>query len=643
MTKEEFEKRYVLNIDNDHKLGAGSFGDVYKVYDRVEGEYLALKIAKVDTSHPNLSLQHEVELIKKVPPHRYIAKYIDCYRFKSIGLESDYALMKLYPEGNLSQLLTKGLNEAQRMDIAQKLIEGLAFLHQNQIIHRDLKPSNILIHRSPDGSFDPKITDFGTSKALDAEKSRVTNTTNAYTLLYASPEQLKSNTTLTKATDLWSLGIILYEVFKGRNPFELPHIKRTDYAETERAEITKAITNAALLPKDINTLPKPYDKIVENCLRHEPKDRTLVLMHEERKKEEGTITLEDQDKPKLKPKIVISEPEPPASSRLLYYIGAGLIAVVLIVLSVWLFSGRGKEPAPSPPSPDPIVKDTLEPKPQLEPIVDETAADDTAWKVAKTANTEESYESYLKKYPKGKHSEAANEVLKEKKATKKEEKKEDTPAPPPPAPITTPAPTNSRRPAIAMVNIPGTSYKMSKYEITIGQYLAFCKATNSHYPEWLEKESDYNIYTGSNKYYQNVGMSENNTNYPITGVSALDADAFCQWAGGRLPTETEWEYAAKGGENYEYAGSNDIGSVAWYSDNSGDKTHPVGQKQANGYGLYDMSGNVWEWTSSKDGSDRVFRGGSWFAYPKGWRVAARGYGTPTDRSSNVGFRLVISQ
>jgi formylglycine-generating enzyme required for sulfatase activity len=129
----------------------------------------------------------------------------------------------------------------------------------------------------------------------------------------------------------------------------------------------------------------------------------------------------------------------------------------------------------------------------------------------------------------------------------------------------------------------------------------------------------------------------------------------------RLPTEAEWEYAARGGNQsrgYKYSGSNNVGDVAWYGDNSGSKTHPVGTKQANELGIYDMSGNVWEWcqdwygsyssssqtnpVGASSGSGRVDRGGSWSSYAGIVRVCDRDYGTPGNRYDNLSFRLACS-
>ncbi|HLA50698.1 MAG TPA: SUMF1/EgtB/PvdO family nonheme iron enzyme, partial [Thermodesulfobacteriota bacterium] len=128
----------------------------------------------------------------------------------------------------------------------------------------------------------------------------------------------------------------------------------------------------------------------------------------------------------------------------------------------------------------------------------------------------------------------------------------------------------------------------------------------------------------------------------------------------RLPTEAEWEYAARsGGKNEKYAGGNDLDSVAWYSSNSGSKTHPVGQKNPNGLGIYDMSGNVWEWVNdwyddnyykssprdnpqgANSGQYRALRGGSWDGRPLYLRASYRDRGEPTSRLYNNGFRLSL--
>jgi formylglycine-generating enzyme required for sulfatase activity len=125
--------------------------------------------------------------------------------------------------------------------------------------------------------------------------------------------------------------------------------------------------------------------------------------------------------------------------------------------------------------------------------------------------------------------------------------------------------------------------------------------------------------------------------------------------GYRLPTESEWEVAARGGGIGIYAGGHDLGSLGWFYDNSGGCTHPVGQKAPNGYGLYDMSGNVWEWTwdaygdyptssttdpaGAAEGFVRVPRGGGWFNSAGSARVAYRSLDVPAARYDSLGFRL----
>ncbi|MDE5773684.1 MAG: formylglycine-generating enzyme family protein [Muribaculaceae bacterium] len=152
---------------------------------------------------------------------------------------------------------------------------------------------------------------------------------------------------------------------------------------------------------------------------------------------------------------------------------------------------------------------------------------------------------------------------------------------------------------------------------------------------------------------------DGNDNLPVEIVSWNDCQDFINRLNEitgkqfRLPSETEWEYAARGGnqsQGYTYSGGNNINDVAWYGGNSGSKTHPVAQKQPNELGIYDMSGNVWEWTSDWYSSDyssprnssyRVYRGGSWNSTATSCRVANRSGLSPGGRGSNLGLRLAL--
>jgi len=198
-------------------------------------------------------------------------------------------------------------------------------------------------------------------------------------------------------------------------------------------------------------------------------------------------------------------------------------------------------------------------------------------------------------------------------------------------------------------------------------------AYDDEYPVHSVTLSDY--YIGQTQVTQELWeavMGSNPSDFtgdnqrPVENVSWNDCQEFIKKLNRltgknfRLPTEAEWEYAARGGnksKGYKYSGSNDADAVAWWCDNSGSKTHPVAQKQSNELGLYDMSGNVWEWcqdwygdyssnsqtnpTGPSTGSSRVLRGGSWYNYARNERVSFRCYDTPVHRFINLGLRLAL--
>ena len=183
-----------------------------------------------------------------------------------------------------------------------------------------------------------------------------------------------------------------------------------------------------------------------------------------------------------------------------------------------------------------------------------------------------------------------------------------------------------------------SSFSIGKYEVTQAEWQAVMGSNPSWFIGNLQRPVEQVSWEDCQKF--------------ITKLNRLTGKKF------RLPTEAEWEYAARGGNrsrDYKYSGSNTLGTVAWYSSNSSSTTHPVGTKQANELGLYDMSGNVWEWcqdwygsyssgaqtnpTGPSDGSSRVYRGGSWYDNARYCRVSLRFNDTPSYRSYYIGLRL----
>jgi formylglycine-generating enzyme required for sulfatase activity len=205
----------------------------------------------------------------------------------------------------------------------------------------------------------------------------------------------------------------------------------------------------------------------------------------------------------------------------------------------------------------------------------------------------------------------------------------------------------------------------TQHQVTISKdyYLGATEVTQGQYEKVM----------GTNpSYFLGNEIKETSTNNPVEQVSWEDAVEFCKKLSDlpeekkagrvyRLPTEAEWEYACRAGSKTAYSfgeSSKSLGDYAWFDGNRNNQTHPVGEKKANAWGIYDMHGNVWEWCSDRygdypkgavsdpveqlEGSDRVVRGGGWGDGAALCRSALRAGADPSDRSNRGGFRVALS-
>jgi serine/threonine-protein kinase len=409
------------------------------------------------------------------------------------------------------------------------------------VIHRDIKPSNIMLTRHGVA----KLTDFGLAHALGTAK--LTRTGKAPgTPAYMSPEQIQGSK-LDHRTDIYSLGIVLYEMLTGRVPFGLPEDSDSDYP---------------VLTAHINQAPTPPSHWVPEI---PPSLEASILKALEKRPENRFASCQEFQAGLLR------SPVPATKSAVA-------------------------------PQPEPVVPKPVEPLPQ--------PAERKPPQRAMTPVRENPKDGL--KYvwiPPGTFmmgcSPGDDECY------------------------------DQEKPSHHVTISKG--FWVGQTQVTVGAFKRFAAATGRQLPDAP---------------YFNSGWA--NENMPIVNVSWDDAREYCVWAGGRLLTEAEWEYAARGGSTE--ARSGDLDSIAWYSKNSGGRTHEVAQRRANDFGLFDVLGNVSEWVNDwyddkyyqnspvqhppgpTSGRWRVLRGGSWDDFAWDVRVSARTGNYPVARDHNIGLR-----
>jgi formylglycine-generating enzyme required for sulfatase activity len=475
------------------------------------------------------------------------------------------------------------------------------------------------------------LMDFGIAKQLDSNSIVSRTGMLIGTPYYAAPEQFDSMKfgTVTPATDVYALGILLFQMLTNTLPFEGSRMS-VGYAHCYNP-----------LPELPDDIPKEIVSLVKKCTQKQPKDRYPDM----------TILQGAIDK--------ILQAEAVEDYKELYAIYAG--------------KKVNKQ-----------ARKILEKHRKVLELSKEVT--DLVEKELDEAERKRIVQERKKKEAQRKKREA------EERERKRKKQEDEIPPPPPPPPPELPKEKIIK--GIDLILVQGGTFTMGdnngkydkekpehkvtldsfyigKYQVTNEQYAKFLnekKANEEDIEKWIKLSGSYGkekcrIYKKGVNYEVEKGYE----NFPVIYVSWYGAKAFCDHYSFRLPTEAEWEYAARGGnksKGYKYAGSDNIDEVAWYDGNSGGKTHPVNdnKKKPNELGIYHMSGNVWEWcedwydknyyqyckdnnirenpVNTKNSSYRLLRGGSWSNGSVDVRVASRYAYDPALRLNDYGFRVV---
>jgi eukaryotic-like serine/threonine-protein kinase len=621
------------------QLGEGGMAIVYKAYDTRLERYVALKVIraeKLTSESMDKTLkrfEREARALARLT-HPNIVPVTDYGEFG----DKPYLVMPYIPGETLKRhLMGRPIPWHQAARFLAPVARALEHAHQHNIIHRDVKPSNILI--TANGQ--PMLSDFGVAKVLETEEtSDLTGTgVGVGTPDYMAPEQGMTSI-VDERVDIYALGVVFYELVTGRRPYR---------ADTPMAVMLKKNTEPLPRPTSlVPDLPPDVENHLLKALARDPANRFQTMT-------EMAVSLENFAEGKLPaskaPPAKQPDSAPPRSRKNpLMGLGIGLAGFICLASLVtgglaavkWLGANTGAtatltettipqtEPAPvdsSTPT-DSFVAST----PTLELPTDTPTAAPDAGRVSPTDGMSLLY------VPAGEFPMGGNVSRFD------QSKPEHT--------------------------IYLDAFWIDKIEVTNAMFSQFASQTG--YVGELEKQGITWFYNGS--WYDRSGAGWRNpfgpgtnldgrADYPVIQVSWNDAVAYCTWVGRRLPTEAEWEKAARGSSGYLYPWGNTPPSsnLANYGGQIGDIVR-VGSYPENisPYGALDMAGNVYEWvadyfsityyassppsnpTGPSSGRSKVMRGGSWQLEADRLLTYEREASPPSAGNSNLGFRCAQS-
>lgn len=579
------------------RLGEGGMATVYKAYDARLDREVAIKVIRRDAFPADQldmllkRFERESKSLAKLS-HPNIVGVLDYGEHEG----SPYLVMEYLSGGTLKDLLGKPLPWREAIKLILPIAHALEYVHDRNIINRDIKPSNVLM--TDKGQ--PMLTDFGLVKIFGDEAKEGTNLTSSGSGLgtpdYMAPEQWTGEP--TAQSDLYSLGVVLYEMITGYRPYT---------AETPAGVLLKQATEPLPLPKKyIPGLPQDIESVLLKVLAKQPKDRypnmhtfidelqNLLAGKEVLATLTNTETLREQMTGKISRQAVKSAlPQENQPRRIMpILIGIGVLFLIM-AFGGYLFISKSNLFAPAVPTQTKLPTSTATEVPATEHI------EPTITPTKPALPTETPFPTEI--------TDSKNVVMvyiPEGEFTMGNDQSGDI----------------GSRPAHKVYT---DAFYIDKYEVTNEMYDACVYAVECRRPIQVSSSTH-------STYFNNPVFA----NYPVLYVDWKMATAYCEWRGGRLPTEAEWEKAARGMLDeriYPWGRSELDCSFANFHGCIGD-TSPVNQYETGVsiYGVYGMSGNVWEWTSSLldlypyDASDgredpdargeRIARGGSWRAF-----------------------------
>ena len=680
------------------KLGQGGFGITYLAEHVGLKKRVAIKefffqqfcARDTATSHVTVPLDDNRELVEKFRrkfvkeaqliagklSHPSIVRVLDV--FDENG--TSYYVMDYIEGRSLSEIVAERgrMGETEAIAIIDSVGRALDFIHSQNINHLDIKPGNIMVERN---SGNVVLIDFGVAKQYDATTGEATTTTPvAHSRGYAPPEQYKAGGvgSFSPESDIYALGATLYKMVTGNTPPDamdvvaqggippLPgsisaHVRRAITAAMQTAKNARPHTVAEFLDILHGKTAGGEETEVEEK-KHKQDDIEVIVIDDGKGnsgnngnnegRASGSSASGHNSHPQPQPEPA---PHPQRRKWLPWVVAAGVAAVVFVAIMLF-------RPKPESPIPSDIIAAV-------------TSGVDT---VSQQEQPQQPVQQPSQQQVRPAQEQEQQPVQQPSQSLVQQQPQQPQPAQQPQQPVQQqqeqqpvvqqpePQRQQSNLPEIEMVWVSGGTFTMGAtseqgsdawdgekpaHSVTLsGYYIGKYEVTQAQWKAVMGNNPSR--FKGDNLPVENV--SWNDVQEFIRKLNQLTGKSY------RLPTEAEWEYAARGGSNsrgYKYSGSDNVGSVAWYYENSGSTTHPVGSKSPNELGIYDMSGNVWEWcqdwygdysSSSQrnpkgpaSGSNRVLRGGCWSNDARDCRVSNRFSVSPGDRGYILGFRLVL--